>query len=415
MTRRMRRVCVRTRPRDLVNTPTNRYDVIIAGGGPAGSSAAIHLASAKLRVLLIEQKSFPRAKLCGEFISPECVTHFDKLGVAQAMFSSHPTQIIETAFYSRSGRKVVVPSRWFGGCALGLSRATMDFHLLERAKSVGVEVLENATVSDLIEDENGAHGVKVKSGSEHEYLASVIVDATGRARALGRQFTAAPPTRAKIVAFKAHLEGTRGLPSACEIYSYPGGYGGLSTVEDGRSNLCFMIEATRVRYAHSNPQTVIEENLMLNHRAAFTLAHATVQTNWLSVALESFGRQPPSPRIGLLAIGDSASFIDPFTGSGMLMALESGQLVAEQIVRHRDKLSDPAGLATLCADYGKAYRKTFNSRLRICSLLRRISFRPALAQLAITAFSSSDQLRGWLARATRSRNKYAAPSLPVLK
>src|SRR5688572_28253419 len=66
----------------------DNYDVIIAGGGPAGASAAIHLARGGMRVLLIEQKKFPRAKLCGEFISPECQTHFEKLGVAAAMISS---------------------------------------------------------------------------------------------------------------------------------------------------------------------------------------------------------------------------------------------------------------------------------------------------------------------------------------
>ena len=52
------------------------YDIIIAGGGPAGASAAIHLATRGARVLLAEQKKFPREKLCGEFISPECLPHF---------------------------------------------------------------------------------------------------------------------------------------------------------------------------------------------------------------------------------------------------------------------------------------------------------------------------------------------------
>jgi len=61
------------------------YDVIIAGGGPAGASAAIHLATGGARVLLVEQKKFPRAKLCGEFISPECTPHFERLGVADQM------------------------------------------------------------------------------------------------------------------------------------------------------------------------------------------------------------------------------------------------------------------------------------------------------------------------------------------
>src|SRR5215470_7216664 len=118
------------------------YDVIIAGGGPAGASAAIHLATCGARVLLAEQKKFPREKLCGEFISPECLPHFKMLGVEECMFEAQPCKLTETVFYSQSGRSVRVPSGWFqaNGVALGLSRAVMDDRLLRRASQVGVEV-----------------------------------------------------------------------------------------------------------------------------------------------------------------------------------------------------------------------------------------------------------------------------------
>src|SRR5438105_15477792 len=111
------------------------YDVIIAGGGPAGASAAIHLAAAGARVLLAEQKKFPRAKLCGEFISPECTVHFERLGVAERMLAAGPTSLTETGFYSRRGSRVRVPSAWFGaqGVALGLSRAEMAARVLRGA------------------------------------------------------------------------------------------------------------------------------------------------------------------------------------------------------------------------------------------------------------------------------------------
>ena len=66
---------------------SDNFDVIIAGAGPAGSSTAIHLARNDLRVLLVEQKKFPRPKLCGEFISPECQRHFQNLGVAESMLA----------------------------------------------------------------------------------------------------------------------------------------------------------------------------------------------------------------------------------------------------------------------------------------------------------------------------------------
>src|SRR5690349_19254916 len=124
----------------------NTYDVIIAGGGPAGSSAAVQLATTGARVLLIEQKKFPRPKLCGEFISPECALHFERLGVSEQMRAAHPARLPATVVYSGSGKNVRAPRSWFGasGVALGLSRAEMDERLLRRAVAAGARLLEGA-------------------------------------------------------------------------------------------------------------------------------------------------------------------------------------------------------------------------------------------------------------------------------
>ncbi|HMJ24275.1 MAG TPA: FAD-dependent monooxygenase [Pyrinomonadaceae bacterium] len=388
---------------------SNHYDVIIAGGGPAGASAAIHLKMRGARVLLVEQKKFPRPKLCGEFISPECVPHFERLGVAEQMFAVHPSKLTETVFYARQGKSVSVPSAWFGagGFALGLSRAEMDERLLRRAGEAGAEVLENAQVVNLILDQGQVKGVTVKhDGKEDLCWAPVTIDATGRTRALARRVTRsqhpATPRRAALVAFKAHLTKAKVKPGACEIYFYRGGYGGLSSIENGLSNLCFIASARAVRECGADAERVMREVLCQNRRAEYALEHAGVVSPWLAVSLEGFGRNAVTPAPGLILIGDAASFIDPFTGSGMLMALESGELAAGVIGDHLPALRSGAGVDDLNNRYHAAYKTSFDSRLRTCSMIRRAAFVPGLAQLAIGVFGASERLRRRVSRATRS-------------
>lgn len=389
-------------------TSSFNYDVIIAGGGPAGASAAIHLATRGARVLLAEQKKFPRAKLCGEFISPECALHFDRLGVAKQMFAAQPARLSATVFYSRKGKSVSVPSAWFGagGLALGLSRAEMDERLLRRASDAGACVIEDAHVVGLVGDENRIGGVRIRAeGSEKEYRAPVTLDATGRTRALARrvgpQRNVSKPQRAPLVAFKVHLENAAVADGKCEIYFYRGGYGGLSSIENGLSNLCFISSARDVRGCGADAERVMREVVCQNHRAARVLSEARACSPWLAVSLEGFGRHTVAPRVGLLAIGDAASFIDPFTGSGMLMALESGELAADIVAKHLEANRTLSNLRQLNATYETGYHDRFDSRLRACALIRRAAFVPGMAALAIRLFGASDRLRRRVSRATR--------------
>jgi flavin-dependent dehydrogenase len=262
-----------------------------------------------------------------------------------------------------------------------------------------VDVIEGVSVVGPEMNAGAVHGLSVKSETgEQRFEAPLTIDATGRARILARKTNHTQKHKPKLIAFKAHFQNTRVAPGACEIYFYPGGYGGLSNIEAGASNLCFIISAEHVKRCHSDPERVMREMVMQNPRARYTLEPAQTSSEWLSASWESFGRQSPAPAPGLLAIGDAAAFIDPFTGSGMLMALESGALAAEVIVRHRDKLD----AATLATDYHDCYRRKFDSRLKICSLLRRAAFSPRLAELGVTIFGASERFRNRVARATRS-------------
>jgi flavin-dependent dehydrogenase len=312
----------------------------------------------------------------------------------------------------------------------------MDARLLARAREVGVEVREDSQVTSVVLDAEGVvRGVRYRNAETiaADVRARVTLDATGRARVLGRAAQRVARSsggqligsttpekkmreRASLVAFKAHLVGARGLAmnesssraSRCEIYFYDGGYGGLNNVEGAVSNVCFIVGTKDVRRCGGDAERVLHEIVFRNERARHALAESRAVTRWLSVALESFGRGELAPAPGLLAIGDAASFIDPFTGSGMLMALESGETAARSISAwHKESANATASdeqhaLAALSSAYAASYAERFDYRLRVCSYLRRAAFAPSFAiETAITLLGMNSSVRRRFATATR--------------
>lgn len=383
----------------------DKPQILIAGAGVAGASAAIRLALDGFRVCLLEKEKFPRQKLCGEFISPECFRHFHALGVFEEMLAAGGDRISETVFYAPSGKKVAVSSAWFAAendFALGLSRAEMDLNLLNRAKNLGVTVFEETQINGLQIENEKITGIraKTKSGEAHEIAADFFIDATVRAAILTKlcnKVSAKLQTQnfklqTPLVGFKAHLRGARVERGVCEIYFFRGGYGGLSRVENEVSNHCFLIDARVVREFGGDAEKIVREVVFNNKRAAQTLQNAETMYDWLAVAVDGFGRKNLAPAANLIAVGDAGAFIDPFTGSGMLMALESAEIAAHAILQD---------LKNCGAIYQKLHEQKFNRRLRVCSLLRQAAFVPHLAGATISALSLSTRARQFLARRTR--------------
>ncbi len=384
--------------------------IAIVGAGPAGTSLAIRLAMNGFSPVLIERERFPRHKLCGEFISPECLAHFTDLGVSDSMLSAGGDHIFETRFYEPGGRNAGVPSSWFGsGFALSLSRAQMDLKLLERAKDLGVEVLEETNAVGLTNHPHGIHAIKVRNnkGKSSEIMADLIIDATGRARIISKliekdsgHFIQKPGMhRNALVGFKNHLQNVDIEKGRCEIYFFRGGYGGLSCIEDGLANHCFLIRSEIVREFNGDPDKLIEQVIFRNKRAFETMKNSTPVTKWLAVSVDSFGAKDLSPGPGILAVGDAAAFIDPFTGSGMLLALESAEILADCILRHKKSVA-------ISAAYHRLHKQRFASRLRISSMLRGFAFKPFFAKSAISILGFNDLSRELLARATRQSLRF---------
>jgi flavin-dependent dehydrogenase len=385
---------------------STNYDVVVIGAGPAGSTVSALLARAGLRVLLLEKSRFPREKLCGEFISPECLSVFDRLGVTERMFDAGAEIIDQWTLFAPDGRSVKAPMEWIGDGrkrAIGLSRARMDAILLDNARAAGVEAREGFHVSPRLRRENGMSFVEGRAGAEiiERFSAPVIIDASGRNGVFSRYASQKTSYLAgsRLFARKVHLRRVEGMRGTGELFFFNDGYGGMSGVENGRTNLCFITTEATLRKAKGDREKLLDLTMRSNPAARRRLREIVIEGEWQGAGPITYGRRPSTP--GVISIGDAGAFIDPFTGSGILLALSGAELAAEVIRRaFAEGVND---VEVIAERYERLYRARFGWRFLACALLRTVAFKPAMRGALVTALSRYQSLAKLVALSTRQR------------
>src|SRR5581483_8094021 len=264
-----------------------KNEIRIAGGGPAGSAAAIAALSGSAPVRLLERSRFPRHKVCGEFISPEACAIVERLGAWSAFSALRPARICSCMLHFGRYTK-----RWaLEECAFGLSRLALDKLLLERAESLGASV---------------CRGEIADWRNERAPEAPLIL-------AVGRRRNA--PRQNRLFGFKAHFEGPGS--DAIEMYFDRRGYVGVNPIENGRTNVCGIAPEHTLRSIDFR----IDEMLRASERLSERLGPLSRTTPWFTVGPLVFSNTKAVEHPGLYPAGDALGFVDPFTGSGILNAL----------------------------------------------------------------------------------------------
>ncbi len=334
----------------------NTYDLVVAGGGPAGTSAAITAARLGARVLLLERGRFPRDKVCGEFVSPEA------LGLLEALLGRDQEASAMLRSASRISRARVFVA---GQClefslaapAASISRFDFDAGLWKAAQSAGAEALQGTTVERI-----GRNGVFRVATSAGVFFARSVVNASGRWSNLNPAPPSASATRSvPRLGIKAHfLESDS--PDSVDLYFFEGGYCGVQPLSGGCVNVCAMVRADQARS--------LEDVFPLHPELHERSRQWQRDTEPVLTAPLAF-RPPLTVRAGVLQAGDGAGFLDPFIGDGISAALHSGALAAQSLVDFcQGKLSFERAASRYQKEYACALLPAFRTARRIRWLFR---------------------------------------------
>jgi geranylgeranyl reductase family protein len=323
-----------------------RFDAVIVGAGPAGSTAALCLARSGARVALVDRRSFPRDKACGDLVGPRGVRLLAELGVEVP----GARRVGDMILVGPSGRQALLPALpgiAYPDHALAISRVALDSALFEAAVAAGA-----CPVRDVFRGLAGSADAPtgVRLAESGELLADVIVGADG---ATSQVAEAAGLVDAQRVlwgfALRCYLDVTIDLPHILlwepEPWQLFPGYGWIFPTEDGRANvglgLAVAGDRSLSRQAGERLGAFCEQLARYGLLPDTRVDAGPRLGGWLKMGM--VGTVPARDRV--LLAGDAAGLINPLQGEGIAQAIHSGRAAASAVLA-----GTPAGAAARYRD-----------------------------------------------------------------
>ena len=329
-----------------------RFDVLVVGGGPAGSVAATVLARGGARVALVDKARFPRDKACGDLVGPRGVQLLDDLGVK----IPGTRQVGDMIVVGPTGRRVRLPCRpgiTYPGYGFAAPRAVFDETLLAEAEAAGAEVFVGRAGEPRWRD-GELEGFELSSGAR--VLADVVIGADGATSRVADVTGLVDPARVLWgFALRAYVDDPVTMPYIALWESEPRrgfpGYGWLFPGVDGRANIGLGLGMLSDRgaggaaaqqfgafAAHLRRHDILQAEVSPDPRSPGRLG------GWLKMGM--LGTRPARGRV--LLVGDAAGLVNPLQGEGIAQAMVSGRAAAEAVlagpgdaaVRYRSFLHD---------------------------------------------------------------------------
>lgn len=291
------------------------------GGGLAGLTSAIQLSKLKKRVLIIEKNSYPKHRVCGEYISNEVLLYLNSLGIDPI---NNGAKKISKVHISTVKSDLIQGELPLGG--FGMSRYFLDNLMLSKAKANGVKVLKDIVESIYFKDNNFFVSTKKKT----VFTSKIAIGAYGKRsildQKLKRKFI---QNKSPYLAVKTHMKGV--FPdNLVALHNFEGGYCGVSKVESDAINICYI--TTYKSFKKYKNISDFQDNVLFNnkHLKHIFTTSSSLFDKPLSISQISFKTKRPVEN-HILMCGDTAGMIHPLCGNGMGMAISSARLVSKRI------------------------------------------------------------------------------------
>jgi geranylgeranyl reductase family protein len=366
-------------------------DVVVVGAGPAGAASAILLAERGWSVALLDKAAFPRPKVCGEYLSPEASRILDGLGVLKTVDDAGAQPLRGMRIVAPDGTALdgayptAGPWRGYRDHALAIPREVLDQILVERAKSLPVDVRERHRVTGLVTDRGNVAGVKAQDedGRQLELRARLVVGADGRSSVVVSSLGLLRPHPLRRMALIQHVSGIEELGDRGEIYIDPPDYAILNPVAPGLVNVGLVVPLAHAAPWKGRLETFFRARLKQLRHLAPRLAD--MEPAGRLMAMGPLAYRVGDPRVGgVLLGGDAAGFYDPFTGEGVFTALRSAELLAET-AHSALTLGDLSTRAL--APYASARRREFAAKSRVTRGIQMLIASRGFANAAVHALA----------------------------
>lgn len=376
-----------------------KTDILIIGGGPAGTTTALYLSQLGFDIILIEKKSFPREVLCGEFLSKEVTVILKELNLFDDFLSLKPNTLNSFRAIDETGIELKSDLKFE---AYAMKRSVFDLFLLDKAKARKVKILQPAEVVSVTK-------------SKSEFISEIIEEATQKYRinsklvigAYGKQNILDKKLERDFVNKKSNLNGVKfhlpvdllnnSFSEEIRIYTDHELYCGVNQVSDTEMTVCFLENRKQSKIpSRERLIEVIRSNKHFQEVFSEAAIDYIKRINIYGTGNIFFGKRKVVEN-EIIMVGDAAGVISPLAGDGIGMAMESAKLLYSILINRNINFPEE-----IFSKYKKQYEKVFSRRLMIAKIIQSIILNQSARSIGFGLVKNYPSLLPYLIKFTRS-------------